>query len=40
MDGKPEQFKKLYEGLNKVGQIKEILSDEAKLFSFLNVSIK
>ena len=40
MDGKPEQFKRLYDGLEKGGQVKDSLSDEGKLFSFLNVAIK
>ena len=40
MDGKPEQFKRLHDGLEKGGQLKDQLSDEGKLFSFLNVAIK
>ena len=40
LNGKPEQFKRLYEGLEKAGQIKDTLSDEGKLFSFLNVAVK
>ena len=38
--GKTDSFKKIYEGFSKGGQLKDELSDEGKLFSFLNVCIK
>ena len=40
MIGKSESFQNIYKGFLKDGHIKEELSDEGKLFSFLNVAIK
>ena len=40
MDGKPEQFNKLYKAFESDGNLRDKLSDNGKLFSFLNVGIK
>uniref|UniRef100_A0A6C0JC56 mRNA (guanine-N(7))-methyltransferase n=1 Tax=viral metagenome TaxID=1070528 RepID=A0A6C0JC56_9ZZZZ len=40
MMGKTETFKNIYNGFSKSGHIKEELSNEGQLFSFLNVAIK